>query len=74
MPLLGMDSVRRYFPHRWPLACKLSCSRLPVLEAGIYPLGWTNSLRARCIEVFAVDALSFTNAIWQAQLELFSPP
>jgi hypothetical protein len=45
-----------------------------VLEAGIYPLGWTNSLRARYIEVFAVDALSFRNAIWQAHLELFTPP
>jgi hypothetical protein len=44
-----------------------------VLEAGIYSLGQTNSLRAEYCEAFAAAALSFTNAICQAHLELFTP-
>ena len=44
-----------------------------MLQTGIYPLGSTNSLRAQYIEIFAADALAFTNAILQAHQELFAP-
>jgi hypothetical protein len=45
-----------------------------MLEAGIYPLGRTNALRAQYIEVFATNAVAFPNAIWQAHQELLSHP
>jgi len=57
--------------------CDGTCSNanyLAMLDTGIYPLGETNSLRAQYIEVFAADALAFTNAILQAHQELFAPP
>jgi len=47
---------------------------LAMLENGIYPLGRTNRFRAQYIEVFAANAVAFTNAIWQAHLELVTPP
>jgi hypothetical protein len=47
---------------------------LQMLETGIYPLGQTNPLRAQYIEVFATNAIAFTNAILQAHQELFTPP
>ena len=49
-------------------------SLLQMLETGIYPLGNTNRLRAQYIEVFATNAVAFTNAIWQAHQELSAPP
>jgi hypothetical protein len=57
--------------------CEGACSNatyLAMLERGIYPLNQTNDLRAQYIEVFAADALAFTNAIWQAHQALFAPP
>ena len=51
-----------------------STNYLAMLETGIYPLNQTNSLRAQYIEVFAADVLAFTNAIWQAHMELTPPP
>jgi len=47
---------------------------LNLLQNGIYPLGLTNSLRSQYIEVFATNAIMFTNAILQAHQELFTPP
>jgi hypothetical protein len=47
---------------------------LQMLETGIYPLGQTNPLRSQYIEVFATNAIAFTNAIWQAHQELLSYP
>ncbi len=47
---------------------------LQMLETGIYPLGQSNPLRAQYIEVFATNAIAFTNAIWQAHEELFGAP
>ncbi len=47
---------------------------LEELREGIYPLGRTNSLRSQYLEAFPTNALAFTNAIWQAHQELFSPP
>ena len=49
-------------------------SYLQMLETGIYPLGRTNPLRAQYIEVFATNAIAFTNAIWQAHQELLLQP
>jgi len=43
------------------------------LEEGIYPLGQSNSLRSQYIEVFPANVTAFTNAIWQAHLELLAP-
>jgi hypothetical protein len=45
-----------------------------MLEQGIYPLGMTNSLRSQYIEVWATNAVTFTNAIWQAHRELLGLP
>jgi hypothetical protein len=45
-----------------------------MLNKGIYPLDATNSLRAQYIEVFAADVNAFSNAVWQAHLELFASP
>ncbi len=47
---------------------------LQMLEEGIYPLGPANGLRSQYIEVWATNAVVFTNAIWQAHQELFAPP
>jgi len=49
-------------------------SYLNMLQQGIYPLGVTNPLRSQYIEVWATNANTFTNAIWQAHQELFTPP
>jgi hypothetical protein len=56
-----------------PTACD-DASYLDMLQRGIYPLGPTNSLRSQYLEVWATDATVFTNAIWQAHLELLAPP
>jgi hypothetical protein len=45
-----------------------------MLQRGIYPLGPANPLRSQYIEVWATNALAFTNAIWQAHSELFGAP
>ena len=47
---------------------------LEMLQQRIYPLGATNPLRSQYIEVWATNATVFTNALWQAHLELFTPP
>jgi hypothetical protein len=47
---------------------------LDMLQHGIYPLGQTNPLRSQYIEVWATNAITFTNAIRQAHQELFAPP
>ena len=47
---------------------------LNLLQQGIYPLGITNPLRSQYIEVWATNATVFTNAIWQAHLQLNTPP
>jgi hypothetical protein len=49
-------------------------SYLEMMQQGIYPLGRTDPLRSQYIEVWATDAITFTNAIWQAHQELFAPP
>ncbi len=46
---------------------------LTMLETGIYPLGKTDTLRARYIEVFAANVNAFPADIWQAHLELLAP-
>ena len=56
-----------------PVSCT-SESYLAELQAGIYPLTQTNILRALYIEVFPANVIAFTNAIWQAHAELFTPP
>jgi len=55
-----------------PLPCDDS-HYLQLLQEGIYPLGFTNSRRSQYIEVWATNAVVFTNAIWQAHQELFTP-
>jgi len=47
---------------------------LEMMQQGIYPLGSANPLRSQYIEVWATNAVMFTNAIWQAHQELFTPP
>jgi len=47
---------------------------LQMLQTGIYPLGQAARLRAQYIEVFATNAIAFTNAIWQAHQQLCAPP
>jgi hypothetical protein len=47
---------------------------LEMMQQGIYPLGSANPLRSQYIEVWATNAVTFTNAIWQAHQELFMPP
>jgi hypothetical protein len=47
---------------------------LELMQEGIYPLGSSNQLRAQYIEVWATNAVVFTNAIWQAHLELLGGP
>jgi hypothetical protein len=47
---------------------------LTMLKTGIYPLGQTNPFRSQYIEVFATNAVAFTNAIWQAHQQLFVQP
>ncbi|HXR05392.1 MAG TPA: hypothetical protein VN836_11865 [Verrucomicrobiae bacterium] len=56
-----------------PTPC-VDATYLEMLQQGIYPLGVTNSLRSQYIEVWATNAVVFTNAIWQAHQELFAPP
>ncbi len=56
-----------------PVSCD-DASYLNMLEEGIFPLGRTNGLRSQYIEVWATNAVTFTNAIWQAHQELFTPP
>jgi hypothetical protein len=47
---------------------------LNLLQQGIFPLGLTNPLRSQYIEVWATNANVFTNAIWQAHLDLSGAP
>jgi hypothetical protein len=47
---------------------------LQMLQEGIYPLGLSNSLRSQYIEVWETNANVFTNAIWQAHQQIFTPP
>jgi hypothetical protein len=54
-----------------PVACT-ETSYLAELEEGIYPLNRTSSLRSQYIEVFPANVVEFTNAIWQAHLELLN--
>ncbi len=56
-----------------PVTCG-DASYLNMLQEGIFPLGQTNSLRSQYIEVWATNAVTFTNAIWQAHLQLFQSP
>jgi hypothetical protein len=56
-----------------PTSCD-DASYLEMMQQGIYPLGSTNPLRSQYIEVWATNAVTFTNAIWQAHQELFRPP
>ena len=56
-----------------PMPCD-DASYLEMMQQGIYPLGPTNPLRSQYIEVWATNAVTFTNAIWQAHQELFAPP
>jgi Beta-galactosidase len=56
-----------------PLVCS-NDTYLAELEEGIYPLTPTNQLRSQYIEVFPANVLALTNAIWQAHLELVTPP
>ena len=55
-----------------PTACD-DATYLDLLQRGIYPLGRTNQLRSQYIEVWATNAITFTNAIWQAHQEFFGP-
>jgi hypothetical protein len=55
-----------------PASCD-DAEYLNMLEQGIYPLGQTNSLRSQYIEVWATNAITFTNAIWQAHQKLLGP-
>jgi hypothetical protein len=57
----------------FPTSCD-DASYLEMLQQGIYPLGSANPLRSQYIEVWATNAVTFTNAIWQAHQELFTPP
>src|SRR5262249_45060735 len=52
-----------------PTECH-DASYLDMLQRGIFPLGQTSPLRSQYIEVWATNAITFTNAIWQAHLEL----
>lgn len=54
-----------------PAVCD-DAAYLNLLQQGIYPLGTTNWLRSQYIEVWATNAAVFTNAIWQAHLELLA--
>ena len=56
-----------------PVPCTNDADYLSELNAGIYPLTPTNSLRSQYIEVFPANAITYTNAIWQAHVELFAP-
>jgi hypothetical protein len=56
-----------------PVVCS-NATYQAMLDTGVYPLNPTNSLRAQYIEVFAADVLAFTNVIWVAHPELFTPP
>ena len=56
-----------------PAACD-DASYLDMLQRGIYPLGQANPLRSQYIEVWATNAITFTNAIWQAHQELLGLP
>jgi hypothetical protein len=56
-----------------PTSCD-DASYLEMMQQGIYPLSSTDSLRSQYSEVWAANAVTFTNAIWQAHQELFAPP
>jgi hypothetical protein len=56
-----------------PMPCE-DDTYLNQLQEDIYPLAKTNSLRSQHIEVFPADVNSFTDAIWQAHLELIGAP
>jgi hypothetical protein len=56
-----------------PTPCD-DASYLAMMQQGIYPLGSASPLRSQYIEVWATNAVTFTNAIWQAHQELFTPP
>jgi len=56
-----------------PVACA-DDTYLAELQEGIYPLAPTNSLRSQYIEVFPTNVIAFTNATWQAHLELIGDP
>jgi hypothetical protein len=56
-----------------PVVCS-NVTYQAMLDTGVYPLNPTNSLRAQYIEVFTADVLAFTNVIWVAHQELFTPP
>ena len=47
---------------------------LDMLQRGIYPLGQANPLRSQYTEVWATNAITFTNAIWQAHKEILGMP
>jgi hypothetical protein len=57
----------------YPAPCD-DASYLEMLQQGIYPLGTTNPLRSQYIEVWATNAVTLTNAIWQAHQELLAQP
>ena len=56
-----------------PVLCANDADYLSELNEGIYPLTPTNSLRSQYIEVFPANVIVYTNAIWQAHVELFAP-
>ena len=56
-----------------PASCD-DAGYLDLLQRGIYPLGQTNPLRSQYLEVWATNAITFTNAIWQAHQEIFVMP
>ena len=56
-----------------PTPCD-DASYLDLLQRGIYPLGQTNPLRSQYLEVWATNAITFTNAIWQAHQEILGMP
>lgn len=56
-----------------PVPCS-NDTYLAELEEGIYPLTPTNALRSQYIEVFPTNVLAFTDAVWQAHLDLVTSP
>ncbi len=56
-----------------PVPCN-DATYLQMLQEGIYPFGLSNSLRSQYIEVWETNANVFTNAIWQAHQQIFTPP
>jgi|GEM_PF-7063312 len=56
-----------------PTSCT-SATYLQMLEAGIYPLGQNNALRAQYIELWAANANAFPEDIKQAHAEITAQP